>query len=45
MQPEIAYTLQVADGGQVIPDLAAPACTDSSGNQYWGSWRLVFSHP
>jgi len=45
MQPETTYTLQVSDGGQVIPDLVAPACTDTGDKQYWGSWRLVFSHP
>ena len=45
MQPEVTYTLQVSDGGQVIPDLVAPDCTDTRGNRYWGSWRLVFSHP
>lgn len=45
MQPETTYTLQVADGGQVISDLIPPACTDTDGNPYWGSWRLVFSHP
>jgi hypothetical protein len=45
MQPETTYTLQVGDGGQVISDLVSPACTDGGGNPYWGSWRLVFSHP
>jgi len=41
----VSYTLRVADGGQLIPNLAAPECTDSNGNRYWGTWRLVFSHP
>lgn len=45
MQPETTYTLQVSDGGQVIPDLVAPECTVTGGQSYWGSWRLVFSHP
>ncbi len=45
MEPGVAYTLQVAEGGQLIPDLSAPECTDASGSLYWGSWRLVFTHP
>lgn len=45
MQPEIAYTLQVADGGQLISNLSAPPCTTDDQDPYWGSWRLVFSHP
>lgn len=45
MMPEIVYTLQVADGGQLISNLVASECTDNSSSPYWGSWRLVFSHP
>jgi hypothetical protein len=46
MTPEISYTLQVSGGGQVIPDLFSPECEDeSSGERYWGSWRLIFKHP
>jgi len=41
----VTYTMQVADGGQLISNLAAPECTDDRGASYWGSWRLVFSHP
>jgi hypothetical protein len=45
MTPEVTYTLQVADGGQLITNLAAPECADEGDGLYWGSWRLVFSHP
>ena len=45
MTPEVIYTLQVADGGQLIPSLTAPSCEDEGGDPYWGSLRLVFSHP
>lgn len=45
MIPEIVYTLQIADGGKPIPDLAAPDCEAEDGSRYWGSWRLLFSHP
>lgn len=41
----VSYTLHVADGGQLIPNLAASECTDNNDDRYWGSWRLVFSHP
>jgi hypothetical protein len=45
MTPEVNYTLRVSDGGQLISNLAAPGCTGEDGVPYWGSWRLVFSHP
>jgi hypothetical protein len=45
MDPEIAYTLQVAEGGQLISNLSAPVCDDNSDESYLGSWRLVFAHP
>jgi hypothetical protein len=45
MKPEISYTLQVADGGEIISNLIAPQCTDGDGDSYWGSLRLIFSHP
>jgi len=45
MTPEVIYTLQVADGGQLIPSLIAPPCEGEDGDPYWGSLRLVFSHP
>lgn len=45
MQPEIVYSLRLAEGGQIIPDLTAPECERSSGERYWGAWRLVFVQP
>jgi len=45
MAPQAGYTLQVADGGQLIPNLSAPECTENSDQPYLGSWRLIFSHP
>ena len=41
----VSYTLHIADGGQLIPNLAAPECADNNDDRYWGTWRLVFSHP
>lgn len=45
MEPNVTYTLQVAEGGQLIPDITSPECTDADGSRYWGSWRMVFTHP
>ena len=45
MQPETAYTVQVGEGGQLISNLTAPPCSSDDLGDYWGSWRLVFSHP
>jgi hypothetical protein len=44
IEPEVFYVLQVGEGGQLITDLTAPQCMDG-GESYWGSLRLVFSHP
>jgi len=45
MEPEILYVLQVANGGQLIADLTAPQCKNEAGIVFWGSLRLVFTHP
>jgi len=45
MIPEIIYNLQIADGGQPLSNLSAPDCETDGGARYWGSWRLLFSHP
>jgi hypothetical protein len=45
MAPDVNYTLQAAEGGQLITNLTAPDCTDDAGDPFLGSWRLVFSHP
>jgi len=44
MTPGVNYTLQIDEGGQLITGLSAPECTEGA-EPYWGSWRLVFSHP
>ncbi len=45
MTPGVRYTLQIADGGQLIPNLQSPECTEDADSPYWGSWRFIFSHP
>jgi hypothetical protein len=44
LTPEVVYTLQVAEGGEIIPDLTAPECTEGD-ERYWGSWRMWFTQP
>lgn len=45
MTPGVVYLVQIAGGGQPVPDLTAPECEDSGGARYWGSWRLLFVQP
>jgi hypothetical protein len=45
MQPEVVYTLRLAEGGQIIPGLTPAECERSNGERYWGAWRLVFVQP
>jgi hypothetical protein len=45
MEPGVVYTLQLASGGQPVPDLSAAGCESESGESYWGSWSLVFARP
>lgn len=45
MEPEVIYVLQIANGGQLITDLTAPRCPTDAGGFFWGSLRLVYSHP
>lgn len=45
MTPGTVYTLQIADGGELIGDLTSIECTDPQDNQYWGGWELRFRQP
>jgi len=45
MTPGVAYTLHIADGGELIQDLVAPECSITRGERYWGSWMLAFTQP
>jgi hypothetical protein len=45
MLPGVIYTLRLAEGGQIIPDLTPGECERSNGERYWGAWRLVFVQP
>lgn len=45
MMPGVVYTLQLAGGGQPVPDLTPAECEAAGGSRYWGSWLLIFSQP
>jgi len=45
MTPGVVYTLRLAEGGQIIPNLTPTECEDQDGGRYWGSWLLVFEQP
>ncbi len=45
MTPDVVYTIQIADGGELIEDLTSIECTATQGDQYWGGWLLRFRQP
>ena len=45
MTPGVVYTLRLAAGGQIIPNLTPTECEGQDGGRYWGSWVLVFTQP
>jgi hypothetical protein len=45
MTPGVTYLLQLAEGGQSVPDLTPAECEDNGGDRYWGSWMLIFVQP
>lgn len=45
MTPGVVYTLRLAAGGQIIPNLTATECEGEAGGRYWGSWMLIFTQP
>jgi hypothetical protein len=45
MTPGITYTLRLADGSQLIPDIAAEQCDPGAGSLIWGTLELTFVQP
>lgn len=45
MTPNIAYAVQLAQGSDVASGLMAPACQTSSGENYFGGFKLTFQQP
>jgi hypothetical protein len=45
MQPNVSYTIRIAESGTPVPNLTAPGCDDSSGQPYTGGLHLTFQQP
>jgi hypothetical protein len=45
MQPEVEYSLRLADGGETMNNLLAKECAKEDGSKYWGSWLVTFMQP
>jgi hypothetical protein len=45
MTPDIAYSVQLAFGGQTVTNLSAPSCQTKAGTSYRGGIRLLFQQP
>jgi hypothetical protein len=45
MQANITYTVRIAESGTPVPNLAAPSCSDSSGQKFSGGFHLTFQRP
>lgn len=45
MTPNIAYAVQLAQGSDVASGLMTPACQTSSGENYFGGFKLTFQQP
>ena len=45
MSPDVTYSLQVGDGGELVAKLAAPECKNSDDTPYLGGWFLTFNQP
>lgn len=45
MKAETVYSIRVVEGGSFVPNITAPACTDSNGANYMGGLLLTFQQP
>ena len=45
MEPNVLYTLRIANSQQPLTDLKAPACTSDSGKPFWGSILVTYRQP
>ncbi len=45
MLPDVIYSVQVSEGGEVATGISAPNCTDDNNVPYWGRWRVTFQQP
>ena len=45
MTPGVDYTVRLVESPGLTVNLSAPVCTDEVGNQFAGSWQLIFKQP
>lgn len=45
MTPNVTYAVQLAQGSDVASGLIAPSCQTSSGENYFGGFKLTFQQP
>ncbi len=45
MTAGVAYEVYPLPDGEMVVDLQAPACRDTQGGSYPGSWRLIYRRP
>jgi len=45
MGPNVIYSVQIGEIGEIVNQITAPECKDNSGNDYWGIISLLFSEP
>jgi hypothetical protein len=45
MTPEVAYSIQLAAGSDIVAGLMAPTCQDSGGESYTGGIKLTYQRP
>jgi hypothetical protein len=45
MSPDVAYSVQLASGGDIAAGLIAPTCQDPGGESYSGGIKLTFQRP
>jgi hypothetical protein len=45
MDPDVVYSVQAGEGGEVVVNIQAPQCTNADGTNFWGGWKLTFKQP
>jgi hypothetical protein len=45
MSPDILYSVQAGEGGEVVVNIQAPQCANTDGTNFWGGWKITFKQP
>ncbi len=45
MEPNISYSVQVGEIGEIVNQIITPECENDSGEKYWGNISLLFGEP